>query len=251
MWRALRWPNGWNLDGFLPFWVKNSKNYDLFLTYRSKNILIMIPYGRKGGFSPFRATLRERRFFRLSLLIDVILVAVFVFCVVYYTKKGFVHSLMGITRFWLALIPSVLLSAPLAEKFDPYIQATLGGGEGDSFWSDILQRALHTGYVSRVLAFALLFLAATLLVKLLELLLRYVVELPGIHFVNKALGTVLGIVAGLLWLQILSVIFMAGAELLSGSVSWLTPDYFENAILAKYLYEKNLFRLFFEALTAS
>lgn len=187
----------------------------------------------------------------MSLLIDLILITVFALCVYHYTKKGFAHSLLGMARFWLALIPAMAFSGWLADKIQPFVSANIGNKDGASFVSEIVERLIHSGYVSRVLAFAILFFAIAIAIKLIELLLKLLFELPLLRFMNKALGILLGAAIGFLWIQILSLIFMAGAELLSGSVAWLTPDYFDNAILARYLYDNNLFRFLFEKLSAA
>lgn len=185
----------------------------------------------------------------MSLLIDLILVAVMVFCTVYYGKKGFAASLVGFARFWIALGLALLFSGSLAEKLQPFVNEKLGTGEGDSFLSSIVEKMLSSGYVARILAFAILFAAGFLAVKLLELFLRMVVKLPVIHTLNNALGTVLGVLVGFFWISLLSLILMTLAEVLAGSVSWLSPKDFENTVLAKFLYENNFFRLIFEKLS--
>ena len=94
------------------------------------------------------------------------------------------------------------------------------------------------------------FAAAVILVKLLEMALRLLSRIPVIGGLNKILGTLLGLLVGFFWISLLSLILMAMAEYLSGSIPGLTPESFENTILAKFLYEKNIFRLLFEKLSA-
>ena len=66
---------------------------------------------------------------------------------------------------------------------------------------------------------------------------------------NNILGLVVGIVAGFFWIQLLSVLFMTFAEYLASSVSWLSVEDFDNTLLARFLYENNLFRIIFESLS--
>lgn len=205
-----------------------------------KGKLGLVPFGSEKGLV----------LLRMSLIIDLILVAVFAFFVIFYMKKGLVHSIVGFARFWIALGIAIAFSGLLADALQPLISEKIGNGDGESFMSAIVQSVVSSGYVARVLSFALLFAVAFVAVKLLELLLRPLVKLPVIHFMNNALGAVLGVLVGFLWLQLLSIVFMAAAELLSGSISWLTPESFDSTILAKFLYEHNLFRLLFESLTA-
>ncbi len=186
----------------------------------------------------------------MSLLIDAILAAVMIFCIVYYAKKGFAASLLGLIRFWIALALALLFSGPLAEKLQPIISEKIGNGDGESFFSVIVNGFVSSGYVARVLAFAILFAAAVILVKLLEMALRLLSRIPVIGGLNKILGTLLGLLVGFFWISLLSLILMAMAEYLSGSIPGLTPESFENTILAKFLYEKNIFRLLFEKLSA-
>lgn len=85
--------------------------------------------------------------------------------------------------------------------------------------------------------------------KILELVLNIFVKLPVINFMNNILGLVVGIVAGFFWIQLLSVLFMTFAEYLASSVSWLSVEDFDNTLLARFLYENNLFRIIFESLS--
>lgn len=186
----------------------------------------------------------------MNIVIDGILIAVAIFCVIYYSVKGFVASVVGLIRFWLALGLSVAFSGPLAEKLQPVVVSRLNFSENDSFFSQIVERVVTAGYLSRVLAFALIFVAALLAVKILELALKLLTKLPVLKFLNKSLGAVVGIGMALFWVQLLTVIFMATAEFLAGSVSWLTPEVFDNTVIAKFIYDNNLFRYMFEGLTA-
>ncbi len=186
----------------------------------------------------------------MSFVIDGILVTVMIFCVIFYSKKGFVASLVGFVRFWLAAGLAIWLSGPVANKLQPVVEAKLGISQNEGFFSVIVERIVSSGYLSRVLAFALIFVAALIAVKLLELLLKLLVKLPVVSFFNKTLGAVMGIAIGLFWLQVLSLVFMMLAEYLSGSVSWITHDAFDNTYLAKFIYDNNLFRYLFERLTS-
>ena len=185
----------------------------------------------------------------MSLLIDAILAAVMIFCIVYYAKKGFAASLLGLIRFWIALALALLFSGPLAEKLQPIISEKIGNGN-ENFFSVIVNGFVSSGYVARVLAFAILFAAAVILVKLLEMALRLLSRIPVIGGLNKILGTLLGLLVGFFWISLLSLILMAMAEYLSGSIPGLTHESFKNTILAKFLYENNIFRLLFEKLSA-
>ncbi len=185
----------------------------------------------------------------MSVIIDLILVAVFVFCAVFYYKKGLLASIIGFARFWIALGLALLFSKGLAGKIQPVMESKFGVEEGGSFVSELVGMALSSGFVARVLAFAIIFIVSFIAVKILELVLNIFVKLPVINFMNNILGLVVGIVAGFFWIQLLSVLFMTFAEYLASSVSWLSVEDFDNTLLARFLYENNLFRIIFESLS--
>lgn len=185
----------------------------------------------------------------MSVIIDLVLVAVFIFCAVFYYKKGLLSSIIGFARFWVALGLAFLFSGGLAERLQPAIESNLGTDEGGSFVSQLVGMAVSSGFVARVLAFAIIFIVSFIAVKILELVLNIFVKLPVLNFMNNILGLAIGVVIGFFWIQLLSVLLMTFAEYLASSVSWLSVEDFDNTLLAKFLYENNLFRIIFESLT--
>ncbi len=182
----------------------------------------------------------------MGIIMDLIIIAVFVFCVIFYRIKGFASSALSMLRFFISLALSFALSKPLANKLQPLIEGKFA--DGDGVLSDIGTKVVSSGYISRVLSFAIIFIVTLVAVKLLEIVLSLFLKIPALNFMNKLLGTIMGVAIGLLWMQILSVIFMVLAVYFSGTVSWITAETFDNTILTKFLNDYNIFRLIFEKL---
>ena len=70
-----------------------------------------------------------------------------------------------------------------------------------------------------------------------------------IRFLNRTLGTAVGVVVGVFWVQLIALMLMACGELFGDTVPFLAPEVLNSTVLAKFLYEHNLFRLVFESLT--
>ncbi len=184
-----------------------------------------------------------------GILIDLVLVAIAALCILRGWQKGFVSSVIGLGRFALSLFLSYFLSAPLANAMQPAILEKLGGGESENFFSNLLAGIVSSGYVARVLAFAILFLASSLLIKVLEVILNLFVKLPVLKFANNLLGVLVGVLTAFFWVELLTVLFMVAATYFSESVSWLSAETFDKTFLAKFFYEHNFFRAIFEAIT--
>lgn len=185
----------------------------------------------------------------MSYVIDGILVAVMLFCIVFYSVKGFVSSVVGLFRFWIAAALSGVFSKSLSEKLHPMILSKIGLEESGNFFSKVVNAVVSSGYISRVIAFALVFVVTLIAVKILEIIMNLLTKLPVMRFLNRTLGSAVGVVIGAFWVQLLAIIIMALAELLAGSVEWLSPEIFNGTVIARFLYEHNVFRMVFEALT--
>ena len=185
----------------------------------------------------------------MNYVIDSVLVAIMLFCVVFYSVKGFISSVVGLFRFWIAAALAGVFSKPLTERLHPIIVDKLGMEEGGNFVSEIVKGVISSGYISRVVAFSLVFAAVLIALKLLELIMNLLSKLPVIRFLNRTLGTAVGVVVGVFWVQLIALVLMACGELFGDTVPFLAPDVLNGTVLAKFLYEHNLFRLVFESLT--
>lgn len=186
----------------------------------------------------------------MSLLLDIILLIVMVFSAVFYYRKGFAASVVGLLRFVIAFVLSVMFSGLLADVFQPAVSKALPSGGGESFFSMIGEKMVNSGYVAYVLAFALIFLLSLLVVKLIEFLLRTIIQsLPVIGTFDHLLGGLVGILAGFFWAQLLTELYVALAHYASGG--FFSAEVFNDTVLAKFLYDYNLFGLIFKAITGT
>lgn len=184
----------------------------------------------------------------VGIIIDLVLVAVAVFCLLWGWHKGFVSSVLGFGRFFIATLLSFWLSGPLGNWAQPWILEKMGSGESDNLFVKVFQTAVSSGYVARVLAFAAVFILTSIAVKVLELVLNLVAKIPGLHFMNGLLGMLMGAVNAFFWVELLTVLFIVAAGFFSESISWLSATSFEKTILAKWFYEHNFFRMIFESM---
>lgn len=183
--------------------------------------------------------------FTASMILDLILAALLVYCFVLGVRRGLILSLCSLLAVLLALGGGWYLAthcaAPLEEKLEPILLETLTAREEanlDESLSDQTGQETDpasglTGHLSQamqeqisqsaqdfqaaalaslaaslaaMLAKSILFLVGFLGVLILWLILCHalnlVAKLPGLHFLNKALGGVLGLVKGILLLMI-------------------------------------------------
>lgn len=183
-----------------------------------------------------------------SLVLDLVLLGLLVFCFVSGVRRGLILSLCSLLAVLVALAGGWYLaahcSAPLEEKLEPILlQVMVSQGEEDpdgaadtalpgqadqeeaasglaGRFSQAMQEQLAQSAESfqtaaltslaasaaALLAKSILFLAGFLGVLVVWLILCHalnlVARLPGLHFINKALGGVLGLIKGVLLLMI-------------------------------------------------
>ena len=95
-------------------------------------------------------------------LIDVALIIIAAFIVIYHTKKGFAASVLGVVGFFMALVASVSLTDSLAAVFYPLLE-----GKTSMFSANL---------VAKVFAFTLIFLIILILIRLFVYLAVMVIQ---------------------------------------------------------------------------
>jgi len=226
----------------------------------------------------------------MSLLLDILVIAVFAFSLYTGIKKGFIRSIMGIVVAVVAVIGAVKLSPPLANYLhDKYIGNVVTeqvGGYLDELIADVesidltklfedkpeaFTDILNTFGVdfdelksyfekdlsgnndsekavsqyiaepisqtlSRGTAFAILFFGIFLILTVVVLLIDLVVKLPILNGANKFLGAVLGAAMGLVTAWGLSMVFCALMPQLSVIYEGVVPiSVIENTVVVKFL----------------
>lgn len=184
------------------------------------------------------------------LIVDGLIALLFAIIVINYTYRGFIASVVGILRFFIATGVATLLAPTVGAEIQPTVEARLSLDAGGSFFSALLQKIVTSGYLSKALAFVLIFTATSILIKLIELLVNAMTKLPLINFINRALGAVMGIAVGFFWVQLVAFGSVTLATCLKDTVFLFPKGTYQNTTVLKWLYEHNIFTWIVERLFA-
>lgn len=182
----------------------------------------------------------------MSMIIDVAVIAVILLLTVIYAKKGIIKVLVGIAGFVISLILASTLCHSVGVLIEPLIADAVDGIHIDnSLINKLADKVLDSGAIATAIAFGIVFLVASLVCKLLAKFADGLGKLPIIGSVNHLGGAMLGLVLGLGYAQILSIVLFCFSEFLIGRIDWLTAEAFESSIVAKWFFEHNLFTYIF------
>ncbi len=177
----------------------------------------------------------------MSMILDVLVIATFLLCTIIYTKRGFIKGILGLCGFLIALIVASqtkhILAPSISAPIEKLMDSTPGG-----LLSHIFDTESTAWSIASVIAFALLFVLYIIAIRLLTVLLDKFCKLPVLKKANRLLGFVLGLIIGLLYAQILSIVLFTFSELFLAVQDFITADAFENSVIAKWLFEHNIFR---------
>ena len=186
-----------------------------------------------------------------SYLIDGFVVLIFVLIVVHYTRQGFASSVIGLLRFWIAVGFATLFSSSLGEVLQPVIEGHLDIGEEGGFFSMLLQEFVASGYLAKALAFFLIFVATSILIKLIEMIVNTLTKLPVINLINRLLGAAVGIAIGFFWVELLAFGAISLADYLNEMLTFLPEGALEHTVVLQWLYDHNIFRWIVSQLLAA
>ena len=174
----------------------------------------------------------------MSFFVDFVILAIIVLSVIVYTRRGLVGVIIDIAGF--------ILSALVAWYFSPMIGGYIVGivrtgvPEGDG----IVAAALTSDILARIIAFAIVFAVCTIVVKFIVKLTKNI-KIPIVSGIDKLLGGVLGLILGLAWAQIASILVFAILEIFAN----ILPNFSEEAIsglkVTRWFFENNIFRSMF------
>lgn len=182
----------------------------------------------------------------MSMLLDIIVLAVLAFCIFFYAKKGFVKSLLNFIGFFVSLICALVAQPILVPTLEAPIHKALSGYDGsDGTMSEMLNLDITSGVIAGILSFAILFVLFTIAMKLATWLIDRFFRLPVFKKANKLLGLALGLLIGFFYAQLLSIFFFTFSEFLIASFDWITPEAFEGSVVARWMFDHNLFKLLF------
>ncbi len=178
----------------------------------------------------------------MSMILDIIVIAVIIITALVYWKRGLIKSLVGIAGFFLSLWIAFIFFKKLGEIVKPLIADKVDSVEtGESILGKLAGKIIDSTVISNAIAFGLLFILSLLVFKLIALLISAIFELPILKQANHLAGAILGICLGFLYAELLSIILFCLSEVLIGSVSWITVDVYDKSIIAKWLFQHNLF----------
>ena len=196
----------------------------------------------------------------VSLVLDIVIAAVLVYCFVLGVRRGLILTLCSLLAVLLALVGGWYLSthyaAPLQEKLEPVLVEKLAPqGEDpaaaadqpetdppplpERFLQAVQERMIAAGQsavesttAAWAAAIAALLVVWTVLCRVLDLVAR----LPGLHLPNKVLGGAVGLVKGVL-------ILMVARWALCDLLGWIGPDVIAESRLLPYLTRLPIFSL--------
>lgn len=179
----------------------------------------------------------------MSMILDVLIIGALLFCVIVYTRRGFIKGVMGLCGCFCSIIAAALTRPILQLLLEAPLQKWLGDQSEGEGLSQLLGTGMTAAAIAGVISFVLLFIFFMAIVKLVTYLLDRFCKLPVLKQANKLLGFALGLVIGLIWAQILTLLLFSFSELLVVSLGWLSQEAFEGSVVARWMFDHNLFRL--------
>ena len=164
----------------------------------------------------------------MSIAIDIIITAVFLFFTVRFAILGLACSLLSSCKFLFSIICASLLASPVAMLMGVMLEGTA--------MAEVAVSSL-SGVVGFVVSFLVIFLLSGLIIRLLSK-----IKIPVITKVDKLLGLVLGLIVGLLTVSAIATAVYAVAEVVA--VVGLDPaalDVYEDSYVFKFVYDLKIF----------
>lgn len=200
----------------------------------------------------------------MAIIVDIVLVAVLALCVFFGWKKGFIHAISKFLTYILSFVLANIGWKYLAVYIGrlPFIKNLVTEGvegpvfeEGASFVnklktmfsflsSDVVQNgnaenttAVVNNYLAEtltmIISFAIVFIAALILLKLLFRLLDTIIKkIPVIKQINGTLGAVIGLLNGFIWTWAIANLFV---KAFLPSLNQLNPTIFSMDIANSFI----------------
>ena len=164
----------------------------------------------------------------MALIVDIVLVAVLALCIFLGWKKGFIHAISKFLTYILSFVLANIFWKYLSVYIGrlPFIQNLITEGvegpafeEGASFVnklktmftflsSDVIQNG-NAENLTMIISFAIIFIAALILLKLLFRLLDAIIKkIPVVKQINGLLGAIVGFFNGSIWTWAITNLFV-------------------------------------------
>ncbi len=142
-------------------------------------------------------------------ILDIVLALIFILCVGYYYRKGFARSVMEFFSFFAAGVVTRLFYGEVASFLL----------EKTTFFNE----TPAPDYIARLVAIVGVFVVASIAIKFLIKAIDKVFKLPLIKTANKALGLLIGVLCGFLYVTVICMVAdfvsAAGNEAVQTAVS--------------------------------
>ncbi len=164
----------------------------------------------------------------MAIIVDVILVALFLFSVIRHWRLGLACSVLSAGKFLFSILCASLLARPVA---------MLLGYAFEAFSADSAAMGILAGIIGFAVSFFAVFFLSGLIIRMLSK-----IKIPIITKIDKLLGLCLGLIIGALSISLLSVAIYAVAEIVtffdggSGAMSVYHDSY-----VFKFVYDLKLF----------
>ena len=163
----------------------------------------------------------------MAIVIDIVFVALFFFCVIRHARLGLACSVLSAGKFLFSILCASILAKPVALLLGYAFDALLTN-EG------------AVGLLAGVLGFAVSFFAVYLLS---GLIIRAIskIKIPIITKVDKFLGLCLGIIIGALSLSVIAVAVYSALEIITFIDGGGAMSVYDDSYVFKFVYDLKLF----------
>ncbi len=175
----------------------------------------------------------------MSFIIDFVIIAIIAVSVFVYARRGLVGVAIDIAGFILASLVAWYFSPMIGGYISGFMKNTVKNGDGG-----IVLDILTSDALARIIAFTAVFFICMTVVKFIVKLARSI-KLPIISTADKMLGAILGLLLGIAWAQVASMVVYALIEILANSVSGFPIEAFEGLTVTRWFFEFNLFKTIF------
>ena len=155
----------------------------------------------------------------MAIFIDILLIAVFLYCIIKHTRLGLACSVLSATRLVGSLLVASLIYYPIARLLH-----AIGISEA----------------ISGTVAFVAVFIASMLLSRLLIRLISKI-KIPVVTKVDKFLGLLLGIVLGFVFTSLISTVIYTLLDLFSVMSDSSNINAYNDSYLFEFIYELKIF----------
>ena len=178
----------------------------------------------------------------MSMILDVLILGTILLFAIIYTRRGFIKGIMGLCGCLIAIIAAAATKSMLVPTFSEPIEKLLEDSAGGII-SKLFDTSSTAEAIAGVISFFLLFVIYLIVLRLLTVLIDRFVKLPVLRKANRLMGFALGLFIGLVYAQLLSIFLFTFSELILSVQDFITVDAFEGSVIAKWMFQYNIFRL--------